>query len=771
MDKYRFEQKFREYLKRADRTQTWLAGKLNVARATINKWITGVNRIPYEALYQVCDLLELSDTERIEFFDLAGYEFFLHNQKPAREATPYPALHKERKSYDATLYTQPGNLHKPNQLVGRESQITTLLEHFAKGNHVLLTGYGGTGKTALAATVADAHIESTGKPVLWLGADGDDVESFFEALLAPFDAQAEIADKHGSARIHGVQQVLAGADLALVVLDDLTHINFLGSLRPAVPPGVPLLVTSRQEAANVDAVVRLVNLQPAAAVDLLAEQAQNDRLPLDEYASDPDASRLCALLGYHPLGLVIAGAWLKQHGRAAGDLLARIEAATVSPLTLEMPPGFAEAGRETVKFALDQTLQGFSPKAKGVLRAFGSLHAPRATRDLLAACLSSQSNSDFWAVDDALDELATWNFASRETMEDPTSELLGLSARDLPTVFSLHDMIHDYARLLYENDSGRAPQTVTPLVDAAQRYVKTSVAGDNQAYDDLKVNLPNVLRAAEHADDATCLALIAPIAIDGYMDSRGHRLDFLALLDRAIKYLQTQTALDDAASRQLHHLFSKRANAYFDRADYPNAVAAYRAALALAYTFQREVMLIALVGKALSFGGEVEEAEKCFAEATGRAREGGDDYVLSFVLEQQSHTAGFHADHESARQIAAEQVRLNEHLYRIEQDRETLMRLFLSLINLGTANRETGHRQKADVLDVHDHAKNIATQLKDSELMAIAVWALADDYHLMGDATQAEKNFNLARELYELQGKRRDAQSVKEQMRYHGYAT
>lgn len=768
MDKFQFEQTFREYLKRERYSQAALARALHVSRSTVSKWITGENRVAYETLFEICELLELSDGERIDFFTLAGYEFFLHNQEsaPTQIASPYPTLHAERKTYDATLYISPGNLHKPSQLIGRDSQITQLCDHLVSGDHVLLTGYGGTGKTALAATVADARIEATGKPVLWLGADGDDVESFFEALLAPFDAQSEIADKRDHARTHAVQQTLASADLALVVLDDLTHINFLAQLRPAVPPGVPLLVTSRQDAANIDRVVRLVNLQPAAAVNLLAGQAQNARFPRDEYASDPDTSRLCALLGYHPLGLVIAGAWLKQHGRAAGDLLRRIDGAPASALTLEMPPGFAEAGRETVKFTLDQTLKTFSPKARGALRAFGSLHAPRATRDLLAACLGSESDSDRWAVDDALDELTAWNFASRETMEDPTSELLGLSARDLPTVFTLHDMIYDYARLLHQ----RAPQTVTPLAEAAQVYVQASVAGDNQEYDDLKVNLPNVLRAAERADDATCLALIAPIAIDGYMDSRGHRLDLLALLDRAIAYLQAQPALDDAASRQLHHLLSKRGNAYFDRADYPNAVAAYRAALELAYTFQREVMLIALVGKALSFGGEVEAAEQHFAEATGRAREAGDDYSLSFVLEQHAHVTIQCEDYDHSHRITTEQVAVNERILKNEQSSVAHQRLIFSLIMLGTSfifgsKSKTSERQALEkALEVHLRANQIALQIENTHAMAVSFWAVGDDYSRLGNSKRAEESFKLAQKLYSLQGKMHIARKIEHQI-------
>ncbi len=762
MDKLRFEQAFRTYLKRERYSQSALARVLHVSRSTVSKWITGENRVAYEALFEICELLGLSDAERISFFDLAGYEFFLHNQAPALPISPYPSLHAERKTYDATLYTHPGNLHKPNQLVGRDSQITQLLGLLDSDDHVLLTGYGGTGKTALAATVADARIEAIGKPVLWLGADGDDVETFFEALLAPFDAQAEIADKRGHARTHGVQQILAGADLGLVVLDDLAHINFLARLRQAIPAGVPLLVTSRQDAANIDAVVRLVNLQPAAAVDLLAGQAQNARLPRDEYASDPDSSRLCALLNYHPLGLVIAGAWLKQHGRAAGDLLARIETAAVTPLTLEMPPSFAEAGRETVKFALDQTLKTFAPKTRAVQRAKGPQHGARATRSLLVACLD---DDEPWAVDDALDELVTWNFASRETMEDPTSELLGLSARNLPTIFALHDMIHDYARLLYE----RAPQTVTPLVDAAQAYVQASVAGDNDAYDDLKVNLPNVLRAAERADDATCLVLIAPIAIDGYMDSRGHRLDFLALLDRAIAHLQAQTTLDDAASRQLHHLLSKRANAHFDRADYPNAVAAYRAALKLAYTFQREVMLIALVGKALSFGGDGEAAEQCFAEATGRARAAGDDYSLSFVLEQHAHAAADHEDYEMAYQIAEQQVIVNEQILKRSGNAIIHQRLIFSLISLGSMRKEVEQGVSLEVLAIHQRANQMALKFGNADTIALSYWALADVYHITGDNKQARMNFSLAKEFYTYQGKIRDVRTIEERMDKYGY--
>lgn len=77
MDKAKFEEKFREYLERNRYTQALLAKELGFSRSTINKWITGENRTPIDMLYKICKLLDLSEEEREEFYDLAGYEDYL----------------------------------------------------------------------------------------------------------------------------------------------------------------------------------------------------------------------------------------------------------------------------------------------------------------------------------------------------------------------------------------------------------------------------------------------------------------------------------------------------------------------------------------------------------------------------------------------------------------------------------------------------------------------------------------------------------------------
>ena len=74
MDKAKFEEKFRFYLKRSRYSEAKLAEALGFSRSLINKWIIGQNQISIPDLYKLCDLFELSEDEATEFFRLAGQE-------------------------------------------------------------------------------------------------------------------------------------------------------------------------------------------------------------------------------------------------------------------------------------------------------------------------------------------------------------------------------------------------------------------------------------------------------------------------------------------------------------------------------------------------------------------------------------------------------------------------------------------------------------------------------------------------------------------------
>src|SRR5437588_6844954 len=75
------EKIFKKYLRLKGYTQGRLARELHVDPSTINKWIKGINAIPYETVDKLCALLALEGRERAEFFEAAGYP--LPSTRPA----------------------------------------------------------------------------------------------------------------------------------------------------------------------------------------------------------------------------------------------------------------------------------------------------------------------------------------------------------------------------------------------------------------------------------------------------------------------------------------------------------------------------------------------------------------------------------------------------------------------------------------------------------------------------------------------------------------
>ncbi|NOG50675.1 MAG: hypothetical protein HND48_15540 [Chloroflexi bacterium] len=85
---------------------------------------------------------------------------------------------------------------------------------------MLLRGFGGMGKSALAATVAAQYVSEGKGAVLWLKAGAVEADTLFEAIGRAFGVQQTIASTSGDERVQAVRRILAEAKVPLV-LDDV----------------------------------------------------------------------------------------------------------------------------------------------------------------------------------------------------------------------------------------------------------------------------------------------------------------------------------------------------------------------------------------------------------------------------------------------------------------------------------------------------------------------------------------------------------------------
>lgn len=282
---------------------------------------------------------------------------------------------------NAWLYTTTAEIvERAEKLIGREDLITQVSTLLDQNEPVLLHGFSGSGKTALAAELASART-----PALWLRVGRNNADALFESLALEFDAHQEIAKQTGEGKIRLMRSILARSNLKLLILDDAWNGQALQAVIRAVPPTLPLLVTSRR-IYSLSHIVKIPDLSPDPAVELLGYHAEQP------YTANKTAYELCALFGHLAFAVRIAGKVLKAQRWTPQKLFMDIENA---PHTLTLPLEFAEPGRENVAKLLETSLNALDDETRSVFFTFGAFFAPALTGEMLRLYVGTQHDTSF----------------------------------------------------------------------------------------------------------------------------------------------------------------------------------------------------------------------------------------------------------------------------------------------------------------------------------------------------------------------------------------
>jgi DNA-binding SARP family transcriptional activator/energy-coupling factor transporter ATP-binding protein EcfA2 len=618
------------------------------------------------------------------------------------DEAPSPALAR----LDAILYEKPENRNRPERLFGRQEMVEQVNLLLDQGKQVLLSGMAGAGKTALAATISDQRIQAGEGPYIWLKPVDENIEAIYDALLRRFAGEQErqeIALKTGDARVIAIRNLLARSGAQLWVLDDVWNGAALYRALKVVPDGMAVLATSRFTF-NLENMFEVGELSLPEGLNLLAHHAG-----VDNYRQVPEAQELCLNLGNHAYALEIAGAHLRTYKISPAELLEEIADA---PHDLSMPMGYAEQGRESVKLLLDASYNALKDEtAHQVFQAFGAFYASSATLDLLATFLKMDAR----AVRKGLNQLVELSMATRLTDTQ---------------YYEIHHLTFSYARMLYREEGQDGAGPVAAIRDFVEAH--------QQDYDLLALEIENILGAARQAqsqDMEAFIAIIACLATGGYMDSHGHPLGFLKLLDDTIQAVREG---GKAQQECLHYLLGKRGNAHFDRGELQPAFEAYQEALILAPNSTRQVILMAVIGKVLSKQGNYPEARDYLDRSYAQAEAAGDAVGMLRILEQYTHAASFHQDFQTIRDLAVRGIELCQQIG--DRTREVVLK-----INLGSVAYDQGVRTS---LANHLEAKVIAEELHDTALLADTEYVLGVDYHALEDRDQAQQHLSQALKLF-----------------------
>ncbi|MBZ0309581.1 MAG: tetratricopeptide repeat protein [Anaerolineae bacterium] len=598
---------------------------------------------------------------------------------------------------------------QPKKLIGREDLVEEVQELLHDNERVLLRGFGGMGKTALAAAIAAQYVSEGHGPVIWLRAGAAESDVLFEALGRAFGAQQIIASTSGDERIKAIRHLLA-ENKGLLVLDDVWNGASLAGIVKAMPRSIPLLVTSRHRF-PLDEIIEVGELNPNEALKLL-----NLHVRKQDLRNDPDALRLCEVLGYHAFALEIASKSLKVYDLKPVELLQQIEDA---PHDLAMPANFGEMGRTGIKSLLDASINALRKTLFNVFVAFGGMFEPSSTPELLALSMNLPPQE----MENALSQL----------------ELRGLvSARSYNKVayYRLHDLAYSYARTMFLN-KGLSHQNI---ISACRDYT----AAHKDDLDALEIEQSNILEAAEAASQSSrvdpFLDIMRLLTIDGsYFAARGHTALSLNLLKDAIHMARQRGDLETA-----HYLLSKIGNAYADFiGDYDSALKFYQEALELARKLnnpRREAILSTVIGK-MRFNQNASDSDDYYEQAEAIARSTNDDFALSFVF----HHRGYqlinkqNPDYEKGRQLSDEAANLAAKLGLTDIR-------FWSLLNRGSCEHELGQFEQA--LATHQEAFELARNQNNHYWMAGVLRSIGEDHDRMENHDQAQQAFNESLSLW-----------------------
>jgi len=184
-------------------------------------------------------------------------------------------------------------------------------------------GLGGVGKSALAAHWATTRAGAY-SPVWWVNAETSaSVDAALAALAVAL--QPGLVGAPLEMLVERATQWLATHTGWLLILDNVTDPGDVEPLLARVNPAGKVLITSRRAtgwhhlAADP---VRLDVLAPDEALEMIGRILAHDRNSAAGHAGDLDGLRaLCAELGYLPLAIEQAGAYLAQSGISAREYL------------------------------------------------------------------------------------------------------------------------------------------------------------------------------------------------------------------------------------------------------------------------------------------------------------------------------------------------------------------------------------------------------------------------------------------------------------------
>jgi hypothetical protein len=232
----------------------------------------------------------------------------------------------------------PENLPRSGvvQFVGRERELETLHQQLQENERVAVSaiaGMGGIGKTELALQYALTRKQTYQGGICWLRAKGLNVGTQIVQfgrsrlqLQPPEDL--DLTGQVGFCWTHWA------AGEVLVIFDDVTDYEVIKSYLPPVESRFKVLMTTRLRLGKSVKQLEIDVLDESAALALLESLVGAERIQREL----DNAKKLCAWLGYLPLGLELVGRYLdRKPDLSLAEMQQRLEKKRLDERSLSKP--------------------------------------------------------------------------------------------------------------------------------------------------------------------------------------------------------------------------------------------------------------------------------------------------------------------------------------------------------------------------------------------------------------------------------------------------
>lgn len=673
-------------------------------------------------------------------------------------------------SANAVLCNHPDDIpRKPPTLIGRADLMAQIGSLVQENRRILLQGFGGMGKTALASWFAAEWMKQsdTHSPALWLEIGAAQPDTVFESLARPFNAVQQIAVLHGDDKLRGVRQLLRLAGIKLVILDNAWDRDALTTVLQAMPSDVPVIVTSRQ-AYPIGVRLDVDELAQEKALETLGYYAAQPNL-----TDDPAASDLCKTLGYLAFALEIAGKTLNAtdglHPAELNERIKNAPHAMARPFSSEAS-GRDIRGRETVADLLDVSLyyvEKSFPQAVEVFLMFGAFFAPQVTSIMLSLCsvdratISTESYPRYMTYIPNFDSLTFEELShqihfvqaqeKRGDFETLLEELMrrGLVKRVAPTeesntAYLLHELAYSYTAA--RNTDDQRPRAF----DACVTYTQLHNRPTPENFAALLPELDNFLGAVTWAGTSGYEFDIERLVVNLWAASEF--LTYQGYFDRAVTLLHSAVLAARHRGNPWNEsiYLSYLATAYRNLSDYDTAIELYEQSLAICRqigNIQGEGNQLGNLGNTYFFLGNYQKAIELFQQALTIARLirdkrsegislGGLGLVHRTLGNFQDATELFQQALAIAHQIGDRRLEMNQ------------------LGNLGNAHANLGDSRKG--IYYNEQALDIARQIRDKPAEGKWLGNLGSISNNLGDYPKAvyyyEQALAIFRQIHDRRG-------------------